>query len=244
MATIAPAPIRRRINSERLFYCGMAWAMLLAVLIGFGPTYYWVPVTGGGQSITGLTHLHGLVFSAWMLLFVTQASLVAAGNVRLHMRLGLAGLGLLPVMVIVAVLTALSAAARNSAPPGMAPLSWLAIPLLDIPVFAGLFGAALVNRRRPQIHKRLMIIGMIGMMSPAIGRMPWPEAIVGPITLFGIPDLFLIVLIAWDIATIRRVHIATLIGGGLLIVSQIFRLVVWQTDWWLTFAGWSSAFMR
>jgi hypothetical protein len=244
MATVAPAPMRRRINGERLFYAGMAWTMLLAVLIGFGPTYYWLPVTGGGRPITPLTHLHGLVFSAWMMLFVAQASLVAAGNVRLHMRLGLIGMGLVAVMVIVALLTALSAAARGSAPPGMDPLSWLAIPLLDIPVFAGLFFAALANRRRPQVHKRLMLIGMIGMMSPAFGRMPWPEAIIGPITMFGIPDLFLLALITWDIASTRRVHGATIIGGAVLIASQLFRVAIWQTDWWLAFAGWSSAFMR
>lgn len=244
MATVAPAPVRPRIKSERLFYAGMAWAMLLAVLIGFGPTYYWIPVTGGGRPITPLTHLHGLVFSAWILLFVTQASLVAAGNVRLHMRLGLVGMGLVVVMVIVAALTALSAAARGSAPPGMDPLSWLAIPLIDIPVFAGLFGAALANRRRPQVHKRLMLIGMIGMMSPAFGRMPWPEAIVGPVTIFGIPDLLLIALIGWDIASSRRIHLVTIIGASVLIASQALRLAVWQTDWWLSFAAWSSAFMR
>src|SRR5690606_8463816 len=99
---------------------------------------------------------------------------------------------------------------RASGPPMIPPLTFLAVPLLDVPVFALLIGGALAFRRTPQTHKRLMLIAMIGMMSPAIGRIPLPPPFVGPVAIFGVPDLFLLALIMFDLMTLGRVHRATM----------------------------------
>jgi hypothetical protein len=120
------------------------------------------------------------------------------------------------------------------------PLTFLAVPLLDIPVFALLIGGALANRRTPLTHKRLMFIAMIGMMSPAIGRMPLPPPFVGPVAIFALPDLFLLALMLFDLMTLGRVHRATVWGGLLLVGSQILRVLIWETEGWLAFARWAS----
>ena len=83
--------------------------------------------------------LHGLVFSAWVILFGIQASLVATNRVAVHRQLGKGGMVLIAIMIPLAILTALQGVDRPfSRPPGIPGLTWLAVPLLDVPVFGGL----------------------------------------------------------------------------------------------------------
>lgn len=237
------APKRAAASPDRWFFTSMALLMLALVFIGFAPSYYLsgvLPPPPGLKPPTTLVHIHGVLFSAWMLLFVVQTQLVAWRRTDLHRMLGIAGFVLLPLMIVVATISALYGVHRASGPPMIPPLTFLAVPLLDVPVFALLIGGALAFRRTPPMHKRLMLIAMIGMMSPAIGRIPLQPPFVGPIAIFGLPDLFLLALILFDLMTLGRPHRATLWGGLLLVGSQILRLAVWETEGWLTFARWVS----
>lgn len=242
MATRSPAA--PRLTAERLFYSTMALAMVATVLIGFAPSYYlrgslatWTPAPL--LPMTPISHLHGLLFSGWTALFVAQTLLVSAGRTDIHRKLGLAGFALLPAMIVVALLASLHGAVRHAGPPMIPPLQFLAIPLFDIPVFAGLIGWALWKRRDAQVHKRLMLLAMVGMMGPAIGRLPMPTMLPPPVVIFGLPDLFLLGLVGWDLASRGRLHKATLWGGAFLIGSQMLRVAVMTTPAWLAFAAWA-----
>lgn len=232
----------RAVSAERRFYAGMAIAMVAAIVAGFLPFYYLrgvIPAPAPLASLTPLIHVHGAIFTAWMLLFLAQVLLVANGRRDIHRQLGLVAIALLPAMIIVGTLTGLHQVARASGPPITAPLNWLSIPLLSVPLYTGLIGMALINRHDAQTHKRLMLIAMIEMTSPGLGRIPWPAFIPGPVGLFGFSDLFLLALIAWDVRRDGRIHRATMIGGTALIGSQILRLAVWDTALWLAFARWA-----
>ena len=65
-----------------------------------------------------LVYIHAALFFFWMLLLLTQASLVSAGRVAWHRRLGIAGFSLLCCMPIVGALTVTAAVAHNRFPPG------------------------------------------------------------------------------------------------------------------------------
>ena len=85
----------RKLSGERLFFTALAATMFMAVVIGFGRTYYlraFIPPPEFIKPATPLVHLHGLLFSAWIVLFMVQTSLVTAGRRDLHMKLGLTGL--------------------------------------------------------------------------------------------------------------------------------------------------------
>src|SRR5687767_15519245 len=98
------------------FFPGMAVAAAATVFFGFAPTYYLKSFTHTAVYPTGLpvspslpalVHVHALVFTAWILLFLVQTALIAADRPRLHRRLGVAGAVLAFVMVIVGVMTAI-----------------------------------------------------------------------------------------------------------------------------------------
>lgn len=241
MATRALPPA---LAAERRFYLSMSVALLAVVFAGFAPSFYLrglLPATAPLQPMSATVLLHGVVFSAWVALFMTQVSLVSAGRTDLHRRLGQLGLVLLVAMVLIGTLAALQGVARRSGPPIVPPLSWLAVPLIDVPVFAGLIGAGLANRKQAQVHKRFMLASMIGLLPPSLGRLPFPAALPMPVVLIGGQLAFLAVLAAWDVKSRGRVHWVTIVATLVLVGSWLFRFAIWQTPGWLAYAKMVSA---
>ena len=227
---------RRR---ERLFYTGMSVAFLLIVFAGFARTYYLRPYFGTPQ-LTPLLHLHGLIFSSWIVLLLAQTVLVAAKRTAIHRRLGWVGAGLAVLMILVGTSTAVVRAKIIEVPPGApSPLVFLTIPLGDMLVFALLVGAAFYYRRKSDVHKRLMLLTTVAILPAAVARLPFDFIQqVGPLAFFGLPDLFVLVILLYDLLTRGRPHRATVWGGLLLVVSHPLRLIVGNTQAWLSFATW------
>ncbi len=243
------APARYRLSAERLFFTGMAAAMLVTVFVGFGPTYYLLPwmqgvtVRGqaGGAGLTPLVHLHAVVFSAWILLFMTQTGLIAARRPQVHRWLGAASAGLAAAVIVIGLWTAIASGREHSTPPGWAnDEAFLIVPFMSIALFTGFFAAGFAWRRRPDYHKRLMLLATVAMMVPALARitrMIQPSVIPGGV--WGaliLVNLFFLALVAFDLVRLRRVHPATMIGVAINLVSWPARLRLGYTDAWQGFA--------
>jgi len=224
-------------NAERRFYGLAALVAALIAFAGFARTYY-LKGAFGSPALPGLVHLHGIVMTAWIVLFAVQASLVAARRVDLHRKLGIAGAALAALVVIVGAATAIEGA-RRGVSPGPPPLVFLAIPLGVILVYGALVAAAIANRRRPDWHKRLMLLGAISVLTPAIARIPIDALHAGGIVAFlGVTDLLAIACIAWDTARNRRLHPAFAWGGIFLVLWQAGTLAVAQSAAWQPVARW------
>ena len=224
-------------RGRRRFYVGIALAIALTVFAGFAPTYY-LRAYYQSTPLGGLRHLHGVVFTAWVLLFLAQSTLISAGRVGLHRRLGVAGAVVAALMVVVGTTTAIVQASEGRSPLGVPPLSFLAVPFFDMVVFTGLVAMGLWHRRRADVHKRLLTLGTISLLAAPIARLPFGAAVVGLPGVFALADLFIVACIAYDLATLRRVHPATMWGGLAIVASQPLRLVISGTGVWLGFAGW------
>jgi hypothetical protein len=224
-------------RDRRLYF----WAALfipLIVLAGFARTYYLKGLFGAPALPGLLVHLHGFVMTSWVILFVAQVWLVAARRTRLHQRLGILGAVLAALVLCVGVLTAISAAARGSSP-GPPPLQFLVIPLGDMLVFAVLVGTALYYRRRLNVHKRLMLLAAVNLLTPAIARIPLQFIETGgPLAFFGLTDLCIIACVVFDTIKHRRLHPAFLWGTLFIIASQPLRIMLAGTQIWMRFASW------
>lgn len=225
-------------RSERIFYTGMAVAFLVTVFAGFSRTFYLRPYFQT-QSLIPLLIVHGMVFSSWIALLLVQTTLVATKRTRTHMRLGIAGGVLATLMIIIGTVTAIIRAKGPSPVPGVNSLSFLTIPLGDMLVFAILIVSAFYFRRQVDVHKRLMLIATITLMPAAVARLPIGFIETGgPLAFFGIGDLFLVPLLAYDFITRGRPHRATVLGGLLLVVSHPLRMLIGTTHAWIAFATW------
>lgn len=229
MATLASPG---RLSSERRFFLGMAIALAICTFAGFARTYYLMTYTGAGE-LPWLVHLHGMVFTAWVLLFGLQAGLISARRHDVHMVTGGVGIGLAAVMIVLGLYVAVS----RSAPPAAIPLTieqFLIFPITSIGLFALFVGLAYANRRRPDVHKRYMLIATINVVLPALSRMTMllpflPRGVVGGMI---IGNLFLLALALFDWRSTGRLHRATIIGGAITLVSEPLRFLIARSEWW------------
>jgi hypothetical protein len=232
--SIAVDAVRPRVRRRSLFYGGMSLAFIAVTFAGFARTYYLRPLFHPAP-LQPLLHVHGFVFTSWIVLMFAQTSLVAAGRTDIHRRLGIAGGVLAAAMVVIGAITGIV-----RTPP--TDLAFLTVPLGDMFVFAVLVSSALWFRRRIDIHKRLMTIATIGILPAPLSRVPIDFIEHGGVLLdFGLGDLFLLPLLAHDIITRGRPHRATLLGGTFLVASHPLRPLIGHAHAWLAFANWLKA---
>ena len=229
-------PVNRTV--ERVFYSGMAILLCTCVFIGFSPTYFQAGMMHAPLP-SPILHVHGAVFTLWMVLFTVQAALISARRVKWHRSLGTIAFCLPPIMIVLGVMAAIDALHRGVKIGPLAPSVSVAIPLIGIVAFAIVIYAAWRARRRPDAHKRLILIATSGIVAAAFGRFPWariglPPA-AGAVTGVGV---LLLMLIIYELITIRRVHRSTIWAAPLVFASIALAVPIGMTPAWQAFAAW------
>jgi hypothetical protein len=222
------------IAGDRRFYVGMAVAVALTTFAGFGPTFYLARLYDA-PSLAPLVVLHGALFTGWIVLLVTQAGLVAARRVGWHRRLGIIGVLLAAAMLPVGTLTAIAAARRGAAPNGLDPVTFMAVPFGSLALFTVFIGAAIAYRTSAELHKRLMVLATIAILTPAIGRLGF----VGqrPVIALALTNLFVVVAIAYDWRSRGRVQPVYLWGGLAILLSGPLRILAGRSGAWHALAA-------
>jgi hypothetical protein len=250
---IAPAP-----QQTGRFYVWMAAACVVIAFGGFAPTY-WLQLAPGTFVGPPLLHLHGALFSAWTLFLLSQAWLAARGSLRRHRAWGLAGIALATAMVIIGMATAIHTLNHGlAAGYGDRSRAFLILPASSIALFAGFFIAALANLRRPDWHKRYMLLATISLLQAAMGRVFFVLATGGgpgmrpglgpppPLFIGLLPSLLLELLIVagmvYDWRTRGRPHPAWVIGLAVMTAVIVLRAPFSATPAWLGFADFLAHF--
>lgn len=218
--------------AEHLFFSGMSALIALVVFIGFARTYYLAGLFGAKPLAAPIVHVHGAVFTCWIVLLLAQTSLVGTGHTRIHRRLGLLGLGVAPLMVALGVAVAIEMLGRMSVVPGVdAPLIF-AVALSEIAGFAVPVFFGFRWRRQAAVHKRLIIIGTIAMTTAGFGRWPVSFLLHKPLPAMVCAFLLLLLVVAFDLKTTRRVHRATAFGGAWVVCIELMGFAMGHTALW------------
>jgi hypothetical protein len=231
-ARTAKLPGRR---FDHVFFTGMALVMLVTVFVGFAHTYYLAGLFRAPLP-SRIIQIHGAVFSCWILLLVAQTSLVSAGRVDIHQRLGVAGFFLGCLMIVLGVMAATDSLARG-APAGRDPQMFFIIPITDILLFAVPLYFAFRTRLDPPTHKRFIYIATIALLTPAIARLPFAFVFRKSSVVALLADGFVLALVGYDLWSTRRIHRATLWAGSLLIFVLQIRVPIGNTAAWHAFAA-------
>jgi len=205
-------------HRDDLFFMAMFLLVLVIVFVGFAHTYYLAGIFHA-KLPSLLVHVHGAIFSCWILLLFAQTALVLANHVEWHKRLGVFGAVLGGAMVIVGFAT-LVAALRRHANLGMRPESLFADDVLQLSLFAVLVCWALLVRADGAAHKRLMLLATVSLLGPALSRWPYAFVFSSAWAFFGILDSYLIFLILYDFWSRRKVHRVTILGSLLIVAMQ------------------------
>ena len=232
-------PVYRPVNrtAERIFFAGMAVLLCVVVYIGFSPTYFHAGMLRAPLP-SPILHVHGAVFTLWMVLFLVQTAFISARRVAWHRSFGTVAFCLPPIMVVLGLIAAIDALHRGVRIGPLDPATSFSIPLLGIVCFAIVIFAAWRTRRKPETHKRLILLATIGLTEAAFGRFPWsrmglPPA-AGAVTGIGI---LLLLVIAYDLISLHRIHRATLWAAPLIFVVSAFAVPIGMTAGWHSFAA-------
>jgi hypothetical protein len=218
---------RPRLQPDDIFFPAMAMLILTIVFIGFAQSYFLAGMVGA-KLPNKLVHIHGALFVLWVLFLLAQTLLAASGEIRWHMRLGVVGLVMPPVMVGVAVLTLIDSIRRSGT--DLPPELIFTSDLEEVLLFAAYTMAGVMMRRNAAAHKRLMILGTMAMLGPAIARFPIDSGALG---IIGIYVTLPTIVVAYDFWSRRRLHHCTAICYGImasamLTLLPVSRLPVWH----------------
>lgn len=228
-------------TTEHRFFSLLALAILAVAVVGFMRTYLLVPMIGqpkGELPFTTLVHFHAVISFGWCIIFVIQTRLIAARKFRQHMKLGAVGVLLYFALVLTGPFVAVKSAARYGATPE--DLAFLAVSTGNILAYTLLFGTALHWRRSPAVHKRLMTLGMVAMLTAPFGRLlslPYELGhVVGP-------GLVVVALAWWDVKSRGQLHPITVYGGSAILLWELVPNVYMHSAWWLNAATWAVRIM-
>ena len=209
-------------------------ALILSAImfVGFSKNYYlraWI----GTRPITVMVHVHGLIMTAWVVLFVTQALLIAVRRTDLHRKLGVGGAILAIVVVALGLYTITGSILRQHLDTsiGSFALNFVAFDGLSLLLFGGLVTSAVRLRLRPATHKRLMLMAMVSLLPPAFGRFVayFTRAHVYEIVL-GLMFTTVAMCIMIDTVRHRRLHPALVWSGALIVVINVLTLIAQRAD--------------
>jgi hypothetical protein len=197
---------------ERRFFLGMAVAIAVIVLAGFG-----------GYILAGISsfaapwwvHLHAVAYMGWIVLYLNQNWLIVRGETARHRMMGRIMAGWAVGMVVIGtVLLFASVAAGRSPPPIFSAAMLFVMDEINVLLFAGLVAAGLALRRRSDWHRRLLLSATVCIIAPALGRLTvlsigfsWPAIILAQLALLAVAAAF-------DLRTRGRIHPGLLWGGG------------------------------
>jgi len=229
---------------DRRLFAAASIVFPVVLLLGFARTYYLRFAFDAPPIPRTLVHVHGALMTAWVVFFVAQVWFIRTKNHKTHMKLGIGGVALAAAMIVVGFFTATASAKYGSpsTPPGVVPMEFLVVPLVDLVVFAGLFGAAIYYRKSPADHKRLMLLTAINFLPPGIARIPFEPFISGGILIFfGIPTVLALGLVAFDTWKNGKLNTVLLVGALFLVASYPLRIMLSGTGAWMTFATWLTS---
>lgn len=217
-----------------LFYVGFGLVALAVVLIGFSTTYF-LPMARRTFSAPWVVHLHGAASFGWVVLVIAQSQLVRARRTPTHRRLGQAALPLALVIWAGGIATAVWAARRDLPEQGATATSSMLGTVSGLSLFLLLVIAAVVLRRRPDWHKRLILLATIQVLWPAFFRLrhllpfvPKPEISFALILAY----LPIVIAAVRDKLRYGRVHPVWLWIGTALFVEQSLELAAFDSPPW------------
>ena len=243
---MATAKARPHSRYDDLFFSGMSALTLIVVLVGFAPTYFLAGLFLAPLPNL-LVHIHGAAFTLWIILFITQISLVAARRIDLHRRFGLLGFVLAIVMIVLGTVAASDCLARHVAQPGSETVeevrAFYAVPLGDMLMFSTFVYLAYRNRFQPAVHKRLMLFATLSLLDAGFDRWPVFDLYSLPVVHLICFTPLLLLMLGYDRWSTGRVQRVTISAAIFVVAVQQLCYPLGRSGAWQSFAAWVAMHM-
>ena len=220
---------------DKYFYFFMSLLVAAIVVWGFAHTVN-ANLFHPAMPRPFLLWIHAAAFSGWVLFFIFQSSLARTHNVRLHRSLGWFGAALGTVMIPLGITTAIVMGRFDTYRLHQRGAdAFLIVPFYDMAAFAVCLGLAIYWRRKPELHRRMMLIATCGLLDAAFGRV---DFLFNNSLYFLCLDVVILLGVARDLAVNGRVHKVYLVALPVLMVCQGFVVYTLRSGshWWVHIA--------
>lgn len=230
------AGITARGELGQYFYLFMSLLIVAVILYGFSFTI--------GKNLIHpaiprpwILYVHATVFSSWLVLFVLQSTLVRSRKVQWHRRLGWFGIALGTLIPVLGISTAITMGRFNAVTLHATDAeASLVIPLFDMVCFTGTFPLAVYWRKKPELHRRLMLVATCALTAAAFGR--FPASILPGYLFYAGVDVLILLGVARDLIVERAVHRVYLFVLPPFILGQtiVTCMAYYSVPFWLRIA--------
>jgi hypothetical protein len=242
-------PTRKKSVLVRWFHPVVALLLIGLTVWGFRHFYLEGRAYPGREiapPIRGLVIAHASVMAGWLIVFLIQPTLIAIGKKRLHMAFGLFAAAFAVLVFVLGLVMAVYAARVN--PPdnmifGLPTKAFLAVPIFSMILFAGFVGAGVRYRKKPAIHRPMMVSATFAMMAAAISRIDAMSNLYIGTPLEGLYGPFLMTVLVMGLVLVARCAITRsfdrwfAVGFVVLAVASPLIMVVARTGAWDSFAS-------
>lgn len=229
---------QRMASNDRVFFPLMGGVFVLVALAGFWPSFV-VPVSQGEVAFPTAIVFHAIVMFSWLGVFVVQALLPSAGQIRLHKRIGYVSIGLFLALWMSSVAISIGSFTSELSPQIrtlinnlflLQVVAWVLSPVL--------FVMAIRARKKDSAdHKRYMLLLTFFLIEAAASRIKWLPGMSNDaywiVFQYLYLDVFLVALIVYDFYSLRRLAHATIVGISTFAAYQLFVIAIWDSALWL-----------
>ena len=201
------------------FFTILGLMMLALAIGGFWPQYF-SAVTGRAPQATTqfwLIHLHAALFTGWLLVYVSQATFIMTGQARAHLKMGpwLAAYGFATAAVGLYAAGLLADRLGQRKNDFEAAAAFVFFPVIDMVYFAAFLAAAVIFRKRSDLHKRAMFLATFSIAVVGLGRLVGQTGFESAFLWQPLNLAPLLIAIGYDLFVCRRVY--TIMAIGLLV---------------------------
>jgi uncharacterized membrane protein YozB (DUF420 family) len=242
------APEQRRFPafhpSDRNFFLIFLALCWLGVLMGFVPAALKRYDGHATYPAPLILEIHAVAFTAWMFLLTAQIALIRTRSPKLHMKLGMIAVALVPIMAVTSALSERYGQRFRliHEPPGDLP--FLIIAIFDVLFFTALACAAIVARKKPSAHKRLILLATTIIVGAAYGRW-WADPLYNLfgegyaglfIYTFAGTDMLLAGAVGYDWLSRKQIHLVYKVAVPAILLGELATTIIYHSPNWLPIA--------
>ena len=231
IARPTPGVMDRNGLIDRYFYLVLSLVVAAVVVAGFSKTVD-PDLIHATPRRPVLLWLHGAAFSAWVVFFILQSGLVRIRKVSWHRVLGWFGAALAAVMVVLGCVVSVVMFRFDALVLKQPDPSFLSVTFWDMFAFGTAVALAILWRGKPEVHRRLMVVGTSCLLDAGFGRFDY---VFNHNLLYWCLDGVILLGVARDLLVDRRVHKVYLYALPVLLVGQNVAVYLWRArpGWWL-----------
>ena len=231
----------QKINKNRFtFFTAIAMIGIIAILVGFSKTFI-IPLVSGTKTWPLTIYAHAFFVFGWVIIFLTQSLLIQNKKYKIHIFIGrwaaFIAVGA-AISIIPASLFQIERELKEGL--GQTAISSIVGSLASASMFLILVTLGILNRKRPQVHKRFMLLATIILIWPAWFR--WRHyfpSVERPDIWFAVvlSDSLILVAFIWDWLKNKYIHPALLYGGLFIIAENVMEILLFDSKGWRVLAN-------